>query len=77
MTNYACDFSQSDAENYFGQMNNLKCYLVPSSVARDKINLRINMSWDPFLESPDNQLARKAVVASSKIKVSIVWHLTR
>ena len=73
MMNYARDFSQSETEKYFGGM----IYLVPSSVARDKINFSINMSWEPFFESPDNQRPSKAVVASSKMKVSIVWHLTR
>ena len=35
-------------------------------------------TWDPFVESPDNQRARKAVdVYIKDIKVSIVLHLTR
>ena len=34
-------------------------------------------AWDPFLESHDNERTRKAVVASSKIMVSVVLHLTR
>ena len=34
-------------------------------------------TWVPFLESPDNQRARKAVVVSMQGKVSIVLNLTK
>ena len=42
---FVISVSQSETEKYFGGM----IYLVISSVARDKINFSINMSWEPFL----------------------------